>query len=261
MPSGDFGIENPEMKRRGRSANLRPRLASALGLLTQADVLADVGCDHGYFSIAALRSGAAKRVIASDISSSSLEKAVRTASQSGLSERILFRCCDGLSGFAEGEAQTAALLGMGGELIASILEKAPAVAHAFERIVMQPMRGEPELRRYLYESGYRILDETVVLDSGRWYQLIAAKFEPGFTMRLPIGWPENYYQFGPCAFFKREPELLLMMQRYLSIIEEKLAEAEAKGSAPAALLREAECTKQLIESFPKANAVEDRNGT
>ncbi|MBQ9710013.1 MAG: tRNA (adenine(22)-N(1))-methyltransferase TrmK, partial [Clostridia bacterium] len=51
------------------------RLQTLLSALTPCRKLADVGCDHGYLSKAALDSGLAEAVVVSDISSPSLEKA------------------------------------------------------------------------------------------------------------------------------------------------------------------------------------------
>lgn len=239
-------------KRRGRA--LRPRLEKALELLGSTDVLADIGCDHGYFSLAALRRGCCERIIAADISAPSLAKAERHAEESGLGSRLSFRCGDGLSVLAPGEATAAVLLGMGGELIVSILDARPETAHGFERIVMQPMRGEAELRGYLIESGYHIEDEAVVFDAGRYYQLIAARYAPEETNAFPDEWPEGYYQFGVCSLIKRDELMLPMMRRYLAIMENKLSRASTGGSVPPALVREAECTRKLIDLFEQTEA-------
>ena len=234
-------------KRRGRA--LRPRLEKALELLGSTDVLADIGCDHGYFSLAALRKGCCERIIAADISAPSLAKAEKHAVESGLGSRISFRCGDGLSVLSPGEATAAVLLGMGGELIVSILDAANGTAQGFERIVMQPMRGEAELRGYLIKSGFHIEDEAVVFDAGRYYQLIAARYAPEEANAFPEGWPDGYYQFGACSLEKRDELMLPMMRRYLAIMENKLERAGKSGSVPPSLVREAECTRKLMDLF------------
>lgn len=115
-----------------------------------------------------------------------------------------------------GETDKAVILGMGGEVIRSILSRSDSFARSLECIVMQPMRGEAELRSYLYSNNYRIIDEAVVFDSGRYYQLISAK--NGAPCQLPDCF-EKGFQFGAEAFNKRDPMLLPLMQRYLCIIE------------------------------------------
>ena len=237
----------PEARR--REPVLRPRLRCALDLLEEVGVLADIGRDHGRFGVQALKEGLCKKVIASDISAPSLNKARILAEKCGLEDRFEFRCCGGFDGYAECEADAAVLLGMGGELIADILESGKGIAQKLSRIVMQPMRGEAELREYLYKNGYHILDEAVCLDAGRYYQLIAARYDPKNAEPLPSFFPENWYQFGAKALMKREELLLPMMERYLGIMEAKLENAAKRGEPPEALVREVGNTKKLIELF------------
>lgn len=236
-------------ERRRREAALRPRLRCALTLLGSAETLADIGCDHGRFGVQAVKEGVCRRVIASDISAPSLNKARSLAEKCGLENRFEFRCCGGFDCYAEAEADAAVLLGMGGELIADILENCKGVAQKLSRIVMQPMRGEAELREYLYKNGYHILDEAVCFDAGRYYQLIAAKFDPENAEPLPEFFPESWYQFGALALKKRDALLLPMMERYLGIMEAKIEHAAKRGGLPEALVRERDNTKKLIELF------------
>lgn len=230
-----------------RRRRLRPRLEKALEMTPGCAVLADVGCDHGQFSLAALESGRAERVIASDISEASLQKAMRLFCGAGYD--IEFRCCAGLSGCSQGEADCCALLGMGGELIASILESDIIKARAFRLIVMQPMRGEAELRRWLHENGFAIADEAVVRDDGRFYQLISARYAPDEVRPLPEWWPEGFFQFGVTAIEKHESAMLPMMERYLSMMEKKLNKAAEKGAVPPLLQSERDSTLALIRRY------------
>lgn len=225
---------------------LRPRLKTALEILGKVGTLADIGCDHGKFGVHALKSGRCAGVIASDISEASLNKARVLAVSSGLEGCFSFRHCGGFDGYSDGETDAAVLLGMGGELIADILDSGKRISHALSRLVMQPMRGEAELREYLYKGGYHILDEAVCLDAGRYYQLIAARFDPENAEPLPDFFPENWYQFGAKALVKRDPLMLPMMERYLGIMEKKLERASRSGELPKALVRETVNTKTLI---------------
>ncbi len=236
--------ESPSIK---RSVSLHPRLEAAAALLGKTFVLADIGCDHGRFSAAMLQRGIAERVIASDISAPSLKKAEQLANVCELSAKMECRISDGFSAYSIGEADKAVILGMGGEVIRSILSRSDAFARSLKCIVMQPMRGEAELRSYLYSNDYRIIDEAVVFDSGRYYQLISAK--SGVPRRIPDCFAKGFFQFGAEAFNKRDPMLLPLMQRYLCIIEQKLQRAALSGDRPERLVFEAENTARLISAF------------
>ena len=166
--------------------HLRPRLAAAASFLCGFRTVADIGSDHGRLAVALLQQSSATRVIASDISADSLTKARALALRCGVSEeQLAFSVSDGLSHLAPGEADALVFAGMGGELIARLLEEGTAVAQAAECIVMQPMGGTLELRRFLLEQGYSLVDEQLVLDAGRYYQIIAAKPGSGQPADIP----------------------------------------------------------------------------
>lgn len=232
--------------------NLTIRLATALELLTINDSsfesVADIGCDHGKLSLEILRSGAAKQVIASDISSASLSKARFLAVKHSLDSKLHCIISDGFSAYSNGEIQAAVICGMGGELIAKILDSRSDISHSLKRIIMQPMRGEAELRSYLYTHNFRIIAERVVFDAGRYYQLLCA--EPGTPSSLPNGWPSDYYQFGAAAFEAHEELFEPMLRRYLGIIERKLLNSDTK---PDALLFEEDSVKQILALISERN--------
>ena len=233
------------MERIRGKGNLTIRLAAALELLTlnssSFESVADIGCDHGKLSLEIIRSGAAKRGIASDISQASLSKAKLLAVKHSLESRLHCIISDGFSSYSKGEIQAAVICGMGGELIAKILDNRSDISHSLKRIIMQPMRGEAELRNYLYMHNFRIIAERVVFDSGRYYQLLCA--ESGTPSALPQGWPSGYYQFGAAAFEAHEELFEPMLRRYLGIIERKFLNSETK---PDALLFEEESVKKIL---------------
>lgn len=226
---------------------LGARLEAVCAMLGTANCVADIGCDHGLVSASLLESNAAKRVIASDISVASLDKARRLAIEQNLISKLTCRLSNGFSAYILGECDKAVISGMGGELIVSILKEGIEFARSLDYIVMQPMRGETELREYLWSNGFCVKDEVIIQESGRYYQLIGAC--SGEASTLPPGWPKDFWQFGPVAFAKHEPLLPAMLQRYYSIIAGKLKAAEAKGQKPPSLVYEMECILKLMEMY------------
>ena len=108
-----------------RSVNITPRLRAALEMLVGFDTVADIGCDHGRLTAALLQKQICRRVIASDVSGPSLDKARSLIEHIGLSDRVSFREGDGCSVLLPGECDAIALLGMGGTLMVRILEACP----------------------------------------------------------------------------------------------------------------------------------------
>ena len=106
---------------------LDARLQAVLDFVPEGGAVADIGTDHGYLAAALIEEGRAEHVIASDLNLGPCEAARRTVREQNLKEQIEVRQGDGLTVLAPGEVQTACIAGMGGALMADILEAAPLV--------------------------------------------------------------------------------------------------------------------------------------
>lgn len=229
-----------------RRIHLRPRLAAAARLVGSADTLADIGCDHGRLGIAVLQSGIAARVIASDISAPSVEKARVLASYVGVKDRMETRCAAGLTALENKEADALAICGMGGALIAQILKEASVPLVGAKKAVLQPMRGIEELRHYLYTAGYRVEEDVIVYDAGRYYQVFSVVLGQD---ALPEAWPEGFFALGPRAM---GDELFLpLAQKLLEQLQVRLQSAQ--GTRGEAALRETEQHIQSVMQLGKGN--------
>ncbi|MCD8191020.1 MAG: class I SAM-dependent methyltransferase [Clostridiales bacterium] len=157
-----------------QTIQLTPRLRAAADWVPEGAVLCDVGTDHAHLPAALLLEGKISRAIASDIRPGPLSRAGETVRRYGLEERVELRLCPGLEGIAPGEADTVTICGMGGETILHILEAAPWTKQGV-RLILQPQRSQPELRRWLAENGYAVRRERVVKEGARWYALLLAE--------------------------------------------------------------------------------------
>ena len=144
------------------------RLNKIFSSLPNCNVFADIGCDHGYIAKAMIKSGKCQKVIVSDISEKCLEKARELLSEEltfGKAESVV---CDGFNGVVG--ADLALIAGMGGKEIISILENACSLP---EKLVLQPMKNCPEVRKCVNKLGYKILLDFVFKSANKYYDLMA----------------------------------------------------------------------------------------
>ena len=142
--------------------------------------LADIGSDHAYLPIALCLENKIERALASDINEGPIAAAVANIHKNGLSDRIRAVRADGLDGAEEFAPDCITVLGMGGELIVSILDKAKWIRNKGVTLVLQPMTHAEILSNYLAENGFEILDESIVRDGGRddrIYRIVKARFD------------------------------------------------------------------------------------
>ncbi|WP_052446679.1 Nif3-like dinuclear metal center hexameric protein [Candidatus Soleaferrea massiliensis] len=153
---------------------LSARLQLAASFVRQGSVVADIGTDHGYLAAYLVADGRCPSGYASDIHEQPLEKARETIRACGLEDRIQTVLSDGLLSLPKGCAQDIVIAGMGGDMIAKIIEEAPWLRDEHIRLVLQPMTKMDELRRYLYQNGFGLLREEAVEDGEFVYTVMQA---------------------------------------------------------------------------------------
>lgn len=159
-----------------REHALDGRLSSVGRLVREGALLADVGTDHAYLPLFLLRSGRIRGAVCSDINAAPLESAKQNARAAGLIDRCRFLLTDGAAELAGLGVTDVAIAGMGGELIADIIERAPFLRDTGIRLILQPMSRQAHLRRYLAASGFEIFAEEYSHSAGKFYLTLGVSF-------------------------------------------------------------------------------------
>ena len=178
---------------------LSKRLSCIASFISNGDMVADVGTDHGYLPIWLIESGVSPKVIASDIRRGPLEKAIVNAKLHDVYDKIDFRLCPGLEGYNENDADVIVIAGMGGETIINILAAAPWSNK--KKLIIQPQTKIPELRSWMNDNGYEVSDACLVDDMGRIYTVW--KTEAGNSRRL-----ETWELYFDRTIFGKDDRLL-----------------------------------------------------
>ena len=144
--------------------NLSERLQTIANFVPKNSVVADIGTDHGYIPIYLIENNISKKVIATDISKNSLEKAIENVNIYNYENKIDTRHGNGLETIKEYEVDTVIIAGMGGILIKDILDKSWSKRDSITNFILQPNIATSELRKYLIEKNFEILDEKLVKD-------------------------------------------------------------------------------------------------
>lgn len=186
------------------------RLLSAVPYLLPHAAVADIGTDHAYLPVYLVRQGYADRALACDIRPGPLSSAKRNIQAAGLSDRIQTLLTDGLHGVEDFSPDHILIFGMGGELIEKILSQAAWVKSSAVRLILQPMSRAEVLRRYLINSGFAILGESLSRADGRIYQTICA------------GWSGTPEQADPVDSLVGRRELQNDLSLYKELLEQKI---------------------------------------
>ena len=127
---------------------LPERLQAIADQVPVCEAMADVGCDHGYLPIYLIRTGKAHRALAMDVNQGPLDRASTHIAQQGLGDFIECRLSNGLEKIRYNEVQVVTIAGMGGMLIAQLLEEADAkVLSGIQTLILQPQTEPDAVRR------------------------------------------------------------------------------------------------------------------
>lgn len=155
--------------------DLTPRLRMVGKLIPAGVRLTDVGTDHAYLPAALIGEGKIPSAIAADLRQGPLARAKETVRQAGLTGKVAFRLCDGLSGIRPDETDAVAIAGMGGETIAAILSAALWTRERGMPLILQPMSSMPELRGWLQANGFCIEEERLAKEGDTLYTALLVR--------------------------------------------------------------------------------------
>ncbi|MBE6701077.1 MAG: SAM-dependent methyltransferase [Ruminococcaceae bacterium] len=155
---------------------LTRRLLAAFSLIRKGHIVVDIGTDHAHLPIRLVAEGVSPKAYASDIGKGPLERAKENILKAGLEEKITTVLTDGAEYF-DTLADEFVIAGMGGELISSIISKAPFLKSPDVHMVLQPMTKQNVLKRFLCQEGFFVDREILVKDAGKIYLVLSVFYD------------------------------------------------------------------------------------
>ncbi|RUR41887.1 SAM-dependent methyltransferase [Clostridium perfringens] len=196
---------------------LSKRLKRIAEHVDKCESVADIGTDHGYIPIYLVKEGICKKAIASDINKGPIEKAKVNVAFEGVSDKIKCLLGPGLNPLKVGEVNGVILAGMGGNLTRDILLADMDKVKKYDFIILQPAQNPEVLREFLYKNDYEIIDEDLIKDEGRFYELFKVKYNEN-SEKLVFE-DELEYEVSPLLREKGHP-------LFKEFIEEKISRCE-----------------------------------
>lgn len=165
------------------------RIKTIESLVPSGTRLLDVGSDHAFLPISLFLQGRIRGAVVSDVNEGPLAAGRENVAR--LAPALLpltdFVLSDGFNAVDRDSYDAAAVCGMGGELIARIIDEAGDKARV--PLVLQPMTQADRLRSYLWEHGFEIRDERFATEGHRPYVVIAVEYTGENT---PYSYADTY---------------------------------------------------------------------
>lgn len=154
---------------------LSKRLRAIVNFCDKNKIIADIGTDHGFVPNFLYEEDINRKIIATDISLNSLKKAIEFTELRGNKGKIEHIVCNGLEKIPP--VDQIIIAGMGGILISKILDRDFEKARQAEKLILQPMQQVDYLRKFLYDKGFKILDEKIVFEDNKFFHIIVANYK------------------------------------------------------------------------------------
>lgn len=175
---------------------LSPRLKAAADMVRCGKKIADIGTDHAHLPIFLVENGICVCAVASDVRPGPIANAKANVESAGLEDKIQLRLASGLDKVSPDEADDIIIAGMGGILIAQLVEAAEWLKDESKHLILQPQSHAEILREFLIKNGYYIERETVCEDAGRMYCAMSVYYS-GEAREYPPYY--EYYGEIPCC--------------------------------------------------------------
>lgn len=186
---------------------LSKRLKAVADYVNKGARLADIGSDHAYLPTYLVQKNEVVFAVAGEVVKGPFEIAKNHVAQANLKENIQVRLANGLAAIENvDKIDTIVIAGMGGILISEILEAGKGKLNSVKRLILQANNHEDTLRQWLTEHQFVIKAEQILLEAGKFYEIIVA--EPT-TNEHPV-LSANDLLFGP--FLSKEKSVIFQQK-------------------------------------------------
>lgn len=204
---------------------LSDRLQLIADMVPPCEVMADVGTDHGYLPIALSQMGRVHKAYAMDINKGPLTRAEENIDRYQVKAQVQTRLSDGLEHLPQ-DTQVLVIAGMGGMLMAEILENGRRCLEGLDTMILSPHLDAATLRRKVHALNWCIREERMMVDKDKFYTVMRCeKGQESYTATA--------YRYGNRKLLQDDPYWHPYLKHHLKKLQTIKEQLEKQPTAKA----------------------------
>lgn len=205
---------------------LSKRLHTCLQFTRGFNKLADIGTDHAFLPIQAVKEGYVYKALAVDNKEGPYQIAKKNVEKIDFQDKITVIHGDGITAIDD-EVDVVTINGLGGRVIREILLEGDL--KNVKRLVLQPNNEASRIRSILDDIGFYILDELVFEENKRIYDLLVLERGHKEYTDLEIEYGPKNLILKPHFFIKRIEKEIEKYKKILPLVTTEKQQEEIDG--------------------------------
>lgn len=222
-----------------KTIRLSERLLAVASFVEKGAVVADIGSDHAYLPSFLVKSGMVQKAVAGEVAVGPFESATNNVRKEDVEDFVTVRLADGLFAIEESDqVDTVTIAGMGGPLIASILEKGKARLQNVKRIIAQPNINAKTIREWATANGWKLQNEKILKEDGKIYEVLVLE-------RGQATYDELELLVGPFLLIEKNSAFQEKWQNEIAQWHQVLQSIENAEETPSIIKKKEQLTQQI----------------
>ncbi|WP_066192933.1 MULTISPECIES: tRNA (adenine(22)-N(1))-methyltransferase [Gracilibacillus] len=218
------------------------RLSRVGEFLNKPIHFADIGSDHAYLPCVICSADPDATAIAGEVNEGPFLRAKQTVVEQQLTDQIEVRKGNGLEVINPGEVNQMTIAGMGGKLIASILEEGKEKLIGVNRFILQPNLDANMVRSWLQRHQIALVNEAILEEEGYIYEILVGDQTKSFATLT-----EKELLFGPYLLKDRHPAFIKKWNREYEKRKRLLQQMKQAAQLPWEKIQQLEHENAMIE--------------
>ena len=220
--------------------HLTKRLEEVASFVSDGAILADIGSDHAFLPCYLVQENRISKAYAGEVILGPYNQSKKSVEEYNLQNNIFPILSDGLENIPEDTTEIT-IAGMGAHTILDILNAYPDKVKSYKKIIVQANSHMELIREYVSNANFSIIDESIVYDKGKYYEICVFNTNYGRTLST------DEILYGPVLLNKQSDTFIKYYEYLINLKENVISNLSSDHAKVASLTSEIEKLRSIVK--------------